>query len=361
MRRKHIVKLDSILKLIKKEFILVVLMVILLITSISLKRIPRYTLNDFKTVFTIMVFLIIVKGLERSGFLRYLSWKVEGGRFIPLKLVTFTFFLSMFVTNDVAILTVVPLTLKLKVKNRERLIILETLASNGGSALTPFGNPQNIFIYYFYHLDFHEFILAIYPFVLLSLGFILLCLTRCRECEAKEREKSFHERMDRVSAIIYSLFFMLFILSVLRLAPMYLGFIPIAYALIFDRESLKIDYPLLFLFILFFGLTDNLIHILKLNLHESAHRVFIFSSLLSQVISNVPSALFFADFTKNWKDLLWGVSVGGFGSMLSSLANLLSYRLVKGEIEKPRVYALNFQIHSFTMFFIGMIFYFIFN
>jgi Na+/H+ antiporter NhaD/arsenite permease-like protein len=103
-------------------------------------------------LFILFVLFVVVKGLQRSGLLLRLSQRIEGGQFIPLKLVIATFCLSMLVTNDVALTVIVPLTLFLNIDRKDVLVILEALAANAGSALTLFGNPQNLFIYWFYQI-----------------------------------------------------------------------------------------------------------------------------------------------------------------------------------------------------------------
>lgn len=153
-----------------------------------------------------------------------------------MRLVVLTGVLSTLITNDVSLIVVVPLTLALDIEGGEKVIILETIAANGVSALTPFGNPQNLFIYYHFGLQAGEFV----------------------------------------------------------------GAIPFPYALVRDRAALRVDY-----FLLFFGFTDNLRPEL-----QGPTSVFVYSALASQVISNVPSTLLLADFTSNWRALLWGVSVG---------------------------------------------------
>jgi len=124
-------------------------------------------------------------------------------------------------------------------------------------------------------------------------------------------------------------------------------------------RALFIDYFLLATFLAFFGFTDNLMHILSFNLQNST-QVFLYSALASQVISNVPSALLFAEFTSDWRALLWGVSVGGYGTLISSLANLISYHLYKAYCNDSKSYLLRFHFYNFLVFLMGILVYFIF-
>ncbi|AHF80218.1 Hypothetical protein containing citrate transporter-like domain [Thermococcus paralvinellae] len=338
-----------------EEWLLTLTLVGLVITSLYLERFPSYSKNDFKVIFTLFVFLVIIRGLERSGFLYSIASKVEKGRHLSLKLIFLTALLSMFMTNDVALLTIVPLTLALNVENKGILVILETITANGASSLTPFGNPQNIFIYYHYHVHPWEFIRTIAPFTFASLIFVLFIAYTKAKIRGYGREIANFDK----KAYHYLFFFVLFILAVLRVLPLEVGILPVIYSLLFDMRALFIDYFLLATFLAFFGFTDNLMHILSFNLQNST-QVFLYSSLASQVISNVPSALLFADFTSDWRALLWGVSVGGYGTLISSLANLISYRLYRAYCNDSKSYLLRFHFYNFLAFLMGILVYFIF-
>ncbi len=324
-------------------------------TSVYLRRFPRYEETDFKVIYILMVFLVIIKGLEKTQFLRTMAARFESGRWLIQKLILFTAILSMFVTNDVALLTVVPLTLALDVRKKDVIVILETLAANAASALTPFGNPQNIFIYVHYHLHPVEFVKTIAPFCAVSLAFILLLTLKKNQLPAiKGRDPGMAMGW---TGYFYLVSFVCFVLAVLKIIPLLAGVAVLVFALIFDRESLKIDWFLLATFVAFFGFTDNLVRIVHVSI-DSPLEAFLYPALGSQVISNVPGALFFADFTRNWKALLWGVSVGGFGTLVGSLASLISYRLYKASDDAKNGFLLKFHLYNFSAFFIGIAAYF---
>ncbi len=324
-------------------------------TSLYLQRFPHYSITDFKVVYTLFVFLVIIKGLESSGALQGVAVYLDGGKYLAPKLVAVTAFLSMFVTNDVALLTMVPITLALDMD--ARTVILETLVANGASALTPFGNPQNIFIYYHYHLHPLMFIRAIAPLAIVSFSLVLLASFGGG---GGEHASSLGEKpppLQSGRALFYLASFLLFIVAVLRLLPLYVGVVPLFYALSLDRASLRVDYALLAVFLGFFGFTDNLMHILHFKL-VSPTQVFMYSSIGSQIMSNVPGALLFADFTSNWHALLWGVNVGGFGNLLGSLASLISYRLYKGHTHRQGPFLVEFHLWGYSAFFAGWGLYF---
>ncbi len=323
----------------------------LILTSIYLRRFPQYDETDFKVLYILCIFLIIIKGLERTYFLRNVAAKFERGKWLSQKLILLTAILSMFVTNDIALLTVVPLTLALEVRDKDVLVILETLTANAASALTPFGNPQNIFIYFHYHLHPVEFVRTIAPFCAVSLAFIFFLSFKKANISMEECENS----TVKLNWIGYSYlaFFGCFILAVLKIVPLAMGGVVVIFALLFDRESFNIDWFLLATFVAFFGFTDNLEKIVHISI-ENPLEAFLYPAFGSQIISNVPGALFFADFTNNWKALLWGVSVGGFGTLIGSLASLISYRLYKNKTDNSGRFLVKFHIYNFSAFFLGI-------
>ncbi len=326
----------------------------LIATSIILHRFPKYSLDDFKVLYTLFVFLVIVRGMTRSGIFRNLAQRISKGKFVPQKLVILTAALSMTVTNDVAILVVVPLTIALDIENRDLMVIIETLVANASSFLTPFGNPQNMFIYYYYKLTPTEFLKVTYPISLIT-SFVALLLSFL--VKAKIRENPCKYKISKKSSYIYAMLFVLFMLAVFKILPLWIGLIPLIYALIFDKKSLNIDYFLIATFFAFFGLTDNLSSMFKISLNNSKN-VFLLSALSSQIISNVPSALLFADFTRNWRALLLGVNVGGFGTLFGSMANLISYRLYT-KSKETKGFLIKFHIYSFSFLALGMALYFL--
>jgi len=330
----------------------------LLLTSLYLRRLPNYSFDDFTVIYTLFVFLVILKGLNKKGFVRYVASRFERGRFIPQKLVVLTALLSIFVTNDVALLTVVPLTLALNIRDVDRLIILEVLTANSASALSPFGNPQNIFIYYHYNVYPLEFVGEIWPFVATTFGVIIL-LSYFGKHDANTTKLPVVAKYKK-EAILYLGFFVVFVLSVLRFLPLWVGVGIVVYVILFDKESLKIDYFLLATFGVFFGFTDNLREMIPIVLHTSKE-IFFYASGLSQVISNVPATLFLSDFALNWKPLLWGVSVGGFGTLIASLASLISYRLYKEQFEDSRRFLVRFHLYNYALLFVGVVAYLLFG
>lgn len=160
-------------------------------------------------------------------------------------------------------------------------------------------------------------------------------------------------------AYVYIGMLVFIVLVVLRVLPLHAGLLVILYVLLFDRRSLRVDYALLATFACFFGFVDNLQMLFSNMLTHSRH-VFMLSALLSQVISNVPTALLLADFTEHWQALSWVVSVGGFGSLVASLANLIASRIfLNAEKSKAKSFTLKFHLLSYAVFFVGTLLYYL--
>ncbi len=338
---------------ILKEWLLLAAATGFVLTSGWLKQLPSYSTQEYEVLFILFSLFVVVKGLERSGLITRLSRSIEKGKAVSLKLVVATLLLSMLITNDAALIVLVPLTLMLNVKHKDILVILEALAANTGSALTPFGNPQNLFIYWYYNLTAGEFISTIAPF---TIAFSVLLILSSLFIKTKRLSETAHatEKIDR-SAWIYGISLLLVLLVVLRVLPVYTVVIVFVYVLIFDRKSLKVDYSLLLSFFFFFGVAENLKTLLGTQFEHPGH-IFLFSVASSQVMSNVPAALLFAKLTVQWKALLWGTNVGGFGSLIGSFANLIAYKLYINHNKTNNVvsFTTKFLVLGYLAFFIGI-------
>ncbi len=341
---------------LQKEWLTTLAFLAMLVSAVITANFSFLSQREWEVLGILLILLLTVKGLERSGLLDRLAVVLQKRSFLPARLTFAAFFLSMFVTNDVALLVLVPLTLSLKVRNKIALVILETLAVNAGSALTPIGNPQNLFIYWFYDIPIVDFVKTIFPFVFLF--FLVLMVSSFFVDTRNETRLPRNVPIAKSKVLIYTGFFVLILLIVFHLVPVWVGlFIPLFVA-IFDRPSLRIDYPLLLTFLFFFVTTENLRLILSSSLSHT-HHVFLLAVFGSQVISNVPAALLLAKFTEQWPALLWGVSVGGFGSLFGSLANLIAYRLyVRHQNRKEQGILKKFLLAEMVALLLGIFFYF---
>ena len=347
----------SFIDFILKEWLLVISGVGVVLTSIYSGHLPAYSLQELEVLFILFALFVVVQGLQKSGLIAKYSKRIEQGRHLPLKLVVTTFFLSMLVTNDVVLIVTVPLTLSLNIKRKDILVILQALAANAGSALTPFGNPQNLYIYWFYDLSPARFILSIAPFSGVFL-LLLVLFSLIIETDGEPQPPSQTNRVEK-SAYIYGLLFFAVLLTVLRLLPVATPFLVFLYALLFDRKALRVDYALLISFFFFFGFAENIRFLLASELQHSDH-IFLFSVLTSQIMSNVPVALLFAKFTSHWEPLLWGTNAGGFGSLFGSLANLIAYKLYvnHAETENTGQFTAKFLLIGYAAFFVSIGLYF---
>ncbi|CDZ24079.1 transporter [[Clostridium] cellulosi] len=263
--------------------------------------------------------------------------KFSTPRMLGFAMISVTGLLSMFVTNDVALLTVVPLTLSMsKVSGKDPyiLIILETIAANIFSALTPFGNPQNLYLFSYFKLEPLQFFLIMLPFCLIGIAILFAANFLFNSGGKFKTEKikfEVYEPRLLYSAAVVFIFNILSVLHVLdyRIA---LAATLIIFLIFAPRLILKADYFLLMTFVLFFLFTDSVTGISMIKSFFSSalnakYTVLIAATGLSQIISNVPSAVLISGFTENHKELLYGVSAGGLGTLVASLASLISYKL----------------------------------
>lgn len=288
--------------------------------------------------------MISVGGFRSIGIFEnasgFLLKKAGNMRRIGIIFTLICFFTSMFVTNDVALITFVPLTLMVyrgisDEKSRIFTIVLETAAANLGSMVTPFGNPQNLYIYDKYRLSLGDFFSTMLPSAAVSLAvLILLCMILPKSrCSAESAE---NRRIPKIQAVSYAVLFVICLLTVFRVIPDWACLIvTISAAMILDRKLLlKADYGLLATFVCFFVFVENIARIDAVSGFFSGilnGRELIVSALLSQGISNVPAAVMLSGFTENGKELLLGVNLGGLGTIIASLASLISFQYYRKE------------------------------
>ncbi|MBN3788690.1 SLC13 family permease [Burkholderia sp. Ac-20353] len=306
-------------------------------------------LVDWQTVATLAGLLMLTKALELSGCLMWLAHRivhhVHSERALAMLLVVFAAALAMWLTNDVALFVVVPLMVSLRALAPlpfRRLVIVVALAVNAGSVATPLGNPQNLFLWQLSGMSFGRFVLTLGPLAI-ALMALLLALTACA-FRAKPLDLSGDVvalPMQRMHALVAAVLFAGFVLlaDAHHALP---GLIAVAVVLLAVRRDavLKIDWLLLLIFVLMFVVLRSAaalpaVHdaIAQARL-DSPLRVFAAGAVLSQGISNVPAAILLSEFTQDWRALAFGVSVGGFGVAIGSLANLIAVRLAK----EPRMW-----------------------
>ena len=294
---------------------------------------------DFKTLTCLFCVLAVVCALKNIRFFYILAKKVvrlfRNARMSILALVYITFIGSMLIANDMALLTFLPLgyfvlTTTGKEKYMAFTFIMQNIAANLGGMLTPFGNPQNLYLYTKFHIPTLEFMGIMAPPFVLSVALITLCCAVFVRPEPLRVEDE-PVRLPPARTLLYLALFLLSIVIVFRVIPYWVGLAVIpAVLLLADRKALKmVDYPLLFTFVFFFIFAGNMARIgavrgfLSMLLDKST---LLFSVLSCQFISNVPSAILLSQFTANYPDLLVGVNIGGTGTLIASLASLITFR-----------------------------------
>ncbi len=341
----------SLIPTLKTNWILVMSLLGLTMTSLLLWRAPSYSLGDFEVLAILFVFLVIVQGLEQNGIAAFVARMIRSQTHLGVTLVILTAFLSIFVTNDIALLTVVPLTLDMHVQHERTTIALETVAANAASVVSPFGTPQNLLIFYRYNLTVSQILVTMTPLAIVVLPLVVFWSRHVRGSPKSEVPAAVSPDHK---GIVYLAFFILFCLAVTRFLPLVVGIIPVIFAVVVDRRALRIDYALFFTFVAFFGFTDNLMALLSLTFTGST-AVFFAAVALSQVMSNIPATLVIIDFTSDWTSLLWGVSVGGFGLLFGSMANIISYQLYVRKKGNSRKYLIEFHKYNIAALLVGIV------
>lgn len=335
--------LQKFKEFIEKETVLVIAFLLAVLSCVAIR--PSLDVMagyiDFRVLGILLSLMLVVAGLQKVGVFDYIGIKllvhVSDTRSLVMVLVMLCFFLSMAFTNDVALLTFVPFAIFVLEKSGHpellvSVIVLQTIAANLGSMLTPVGNPQNLYIYQYYGLTMADFIETVLPYVALSLTMLVVLVLLSRKEQVKLSETDFtavHVGWGRAG--VYAMLFIVAILSVLGFFHWMAVLMFIAAAIfIVDRDIfLTVDYCLLLTFVFFFIFIGNmgsipLVRQLLGSLIEG-NEVMV-SIVASQAISNVPAALLLSEFTGNGRDLLIGVNLGGLGTLIASMASLISYK-----------------------------------
>lgn len=351
-------------KFIKAQPVLVISLLLAIATMFIIPPDNEYIGYCNRTVLIeLFALMAAVAGLRSIGIFdkltRIILSKTGTVRRLGAVLTLICFFSAMLVTNDVALITFVPLTLLIysSINDSKSLIltvVLETAAANLGSMMTPVGNPQNLFLYDKYGLTAMTFLKTMLPVGMVGLAAVmglslLLPKDKCKAPESRDTE------IPKFKAAVYTGLFLVCIAAVFRLIPDWVCLIAaLTAALVCDIKLLdKVDYALLATFVGFFVFVGNIARIEAASDFFSrilAGRELISGALLSQVISNVPAAVMLAEFTDNGTQLLLGVDIGGFGTLIASLASLISFQLYrKDEKAQTGRYFIVFSVINFAL------------
>lgn len=346
-------KRNRILEFIKKETILTIA---LLLAAVSMFIVPPSAVYagyiDWNTILLLFNLMAVVAGFQKLGVFSLIGsallQKIHTSRQLALILIFLPFFFSMLITNDVALITFVPFALiVLRLSGKEQLllpvVVLQTLAANLGSMLMPMGNPQNLYLYTLSGLSLTDFIKLMLPLFLLAAVILFLAVFFIKNTPVEIVTAS----SDKVKLAVPSLFsygilLLLCLLCVLKyFPPIWLTGIIFLYLVIRDRSIFqKIDYSLLATFIGFFIFIGNISQIesfrAALQGVIASHEIPV-AILSSQIISNVPAALLLSGFTNRYAALIIGANLGGLGTLIASMASLISYKQIAREYSDKRV------------------------
>ena len=343
--------MKAVLNFIKKDAVLTAAWVLAVISAFFVRPDAGYLdCIDWRSLGILWSLMVIMQALRDNGlFVRIGAWLLEKTtsiRQLIAVLIFLCFVSSMFITNDVALITFVPFAiLILKQCGRSDLtiltLVLQTVAANLGSMLTPVGNPQNLYLYGISGMGIGAFFMNMLPYTMLSallLGGFILAVKRgdpgTDGTVMVEGQDALPE-LNRRKLVLFLALFVLALLTVLRLVPFYvLAAVVLVSAAIAERRTLKeVDYALLLTFVGFFIFTGNMARIAPvreaLETVVRGHEV-IAGVLASQFISNVPAALMLSGFTGEYAALILGVNFGGLGTLIASMASLISYKQFAG-------------------------------
>lgn len=359
--------LTTIYSFLKKETVLSVAAILAFVSAFFVPPSRGYIeYIDFRVLALLFCLMLVVAGMQGIGVFRYLGdrllQKVKTTRQLTLLLVALCFFSGMFITNDVALITFVPFAVMvLTMAGQESLLIpvvvLQTIAANLGSMLTPIGNPQNLYLYSAFEVPIGTFLLYMLPLTAASALLLVLAVlflknhplhpnTGSSSCASGSRpassgdselreslpESPAPQRPHRGKLAAFLLLFAVCLACVVRIIPwpVMLAVLGISILLLDRSLFAKADYFLLLTFVCFFLFIGNMEQIpaiadfLRSFIEK---RELLLGILFSQFISNVPAAILLSGFTENIRALLYGVNVGGLGTLIASLASVISFRL----------------------------------
>ena len=362
--------MKKVIEFLKKEAVLTAALLLAIISSFVVKPDKEYIeYVDLRTLAILFSLMCVMAGLQGLGVFKRIAGgllnSVKSERKIVLILVMLCFFFSMLITNDVALITFVPFTFTtLEMLGSDKykklvipVVVLQTIAANLGSMLTPLGNPQNLYLYGKMETDFGSFVMIMLPYTVASLVLVVVSafiFTRGKATQAETEtgtetraETSTRDGSNRMTLtemfqktnnryhmllVLYLLLFIVALMTVVRVLPYeIMFFITLILVLIADRKTiLKVDWSLLLTFVGFFVFIGNMGRVPAFS--EALSKVITgretwTAIVSSQVISNVPAALLLSGFTSDLKALVIGTNLGGLGTLIASMASLISYKL----------------------------------
>lgn len=346
----------------KEQAVLTIATIAMIITCFIVPLDTEYVgYFNFRTLATLFCTLAVVAAFSHIHVFEIISKtiviKLHNLRNATLGLVFITFFGSMLLANDMALLTFLPLGFFVlnSTDNKQAMaftFIMQNIAANLGGMVTPFGNPQNLYLYSYFHIDTMEFVKIMLPSFLAATVLIVICCLFVKKTPLTLKKDSDYV-LDKKRTLIYSLLFVASILIVFRVVPYTWGTLLITIALLLlDKDAIKeVNYPLLATFCVFFVFSGNMARIdVVSKLFETILPIntLLFGILSCQFISNVPSAVLLSHFTSDYASLLPAVNIGGCGTLIASLASLITFsEFKKHQPENVKRYVIQFSAINF--------------
>lgn len=355
--------MEQIKSFIKKETVFVIAAVLTVFSMFLVPPNKEYLgYINFSVLAILFCLMSVVAGFRKIGVFEAVSYMIlsrtDDIKKIGMILVLVCFFTAMLVTNDVALITFVPFTIGILGDDDDNLIfviVMETIAANLGSVVTPIGNPQNLFLYSYYGLNILDFLKITLPLGVLSLILIVLIAAFRKSSNSHVISGKGSVSINKRQLLKYTTMFIICLLTVLHIIHYIVCFTIISIILLISDRTLfgRVDYMLLITFVCFFIFVGNISSLESVRLFVAkmlTNREILVSALISQCISNVPAAIMLAPFTDKAAKLLIGVNIGGLGTIIASMASLISYKYyaVRENARKGK-YLLVFSMYNIAL------------
>lgn len=358
--------MQRIVKIVREETVLLILLALFIVLTAAMPgHIHEYhKFIDWKTIITLLALIIAATGIKESGYLEKAAKKLLGRihdeRTLAFFMTGLSALLSTFLTNDITLFIVVPLTVgmqKILKNDLAKIVIFEAIAVNAGSTLTPIGNPQNIFLWHSWGISFASYALhMLLPSAVMGAGlavFIMLFFRKHRLSFNTEAETS---RTKMLLGIISFGLMAVFLVALQFTWYFYMLPVIFLFFLVYERKVLaRVDWLLILTFILMFidfaliARAKPVLGAMKAIDMSKAVNVYLSSAIISQFMSNVPGAIFMSKFSSNWEAIAYGVNIAGNGTIIGSLANIIAIRLLK-----PQGPAIWLEFHRYSIPFFVM-------
>lgn len=337
--------MSEIKDFVKRNFIVLIALAAALFSCTLVPSANYIDYVDTDVIGILFSLMLISAGFKQNNVLsKGMGFLLDKARIYGTKkamvvLSLLTFFLSMLVTNDAALIALVPVTVTFFLEYPKLMIyavVVQTAAANIGSMATPFGNPQNLLIFTAYDLTPRQFFEAVVPTAAVGLALVMLLSLLMPDKPLVTQDTSNIHIVNYRYCALYAVLLVLTLLAVFGIIDVLVAFVSACVVVVIIEPNLfgEVDYGLLLTFIFFFIFVGNVKNITRVNVFVSElvrNREFFAAAASSQVISNVPAAVMLQTFTDNWKALLLGTDVGGLGTPIASMASLISFRIYSAQ------------------------------